>query len=125
MNQRDLILANLWCKHGCPEKMTVHVRKSGETITLINGLPVTDNAGKNPLLIRAFKAQKRQTLPTLPVTDNCVCRSCLKAFHSKRADAKYCSARCRQKAKREHILQRHRAERERLLAGVADDNPAA
>ena len=105
--------------------MTVYFRKTGEAITLINELPVTDNAENNPLLMRHSKAQKRQTLPILPVTDNCTCLACLTRFYSKRADTKCCSARCRQKAKREQIGQRRRAENERLLAGVANDNPAA
>ena len=33
-------LANQWCRHGCPEKMTIHVKSTGETIVLINGLPL-------------------------------------------------------------------------------------
>ena len=34
------VLANLWMQHGCPEKMTIHVKSTGETITLINGMPL-------------------------------------------------------------------------------------
>jgi len=35
---RQRELTNLWMRHGCPEKMTIHVRKTVETIILINGL---------------------------------------------------------------------------------------
>ena len=37
-DSRDAILRDLWLKHGCPEKMTIHVKKTRETVVLINGL---------------------------------------------------------------------------------------
>jgi predicted nucleic acid-binding Zn ribbon protein len=46
---RDTILRDLWLKHGCPEKMTIHARKTGETIILVDGLPlqlVTETTGE-------------------------------------------------------------------------------
>jgi hypothetical protein len=39
-DSRMTVLANLWMQHGCPEKMTIHVKKTGETITLIDGMPL-------------------------------------------------------------------------------------
>jgi hypothetical protein len=113
---RNMVFAKLWCEHGCPEKMTIHVKSTGETITLIDGLPVTDNAEKNPSLMRFCKAQKPNLMVRQPVTDNRVCEACKNGFHSLREDAKYCSPRCRQKAKREQEAECQRREREHLLA---------
>ena len=62
---RMTALANIWMKYGCPEKMTIHIRSTGETITLIDGLPVRDNAENNPLLMRSCKAQN-QVVATPP-----------------------------------------------------------
>lgn len=107
---------NLWCKHGCPEKMTIHVKSTGETITLINGLPVRDEALKNPVLMRFATSQNPKARVTQPVRDNRVCLACQKGFYSKREDAKYCSARCQKRVRREQEALRIRAERERLLA---------
>ena len=85
---RDHILRDLWLKHGCPERMTIHVRKTGETIRLINGLPVTDNAENNPLSMHISKAQKRRLRVGQPVTDNRRCKICQSEFSSTRKDAK-------------------------------------
>jgi pimeloyl-CoA synthetase len=40
------VFADLWRRYGCPQRMKIHISKIGEEITLINGLPVTDNAKK-------------------------------------------------------------------------------
>jgi hypothetical protein len=40
---RMMALADIWCRHGCLERMTIHVKKTGETITLINGIPMEQN----------------------------------------------------------------------------------
>ncbi len=106
-------------KYGSPEKMTIHVRSTGETITLIDGLPVTDNAEKNPLLMRYCKAQKRELRLPMPVTDNRRCETCQSAFSSIRKDAKYCSPRCRQKAIRKRESQKHRTETAEMLASLS------
>ena len=34
-------LIDLWVERGCPEKLTIHVRSTGETIVLQEGVPVT------------------------------------------------------------------------------------
>jgi len=116
LSQRDVVLRDLWCKHGCPEKMTIRVQTTGEVITLINGLPVTDNAETNPLFMRYPKAKNRGLRAAQLVRDNRVCAACTKRFYSKREDAKYCSQRCQKRAKREQEAQRRRAQQERLLA---------
>ena len=110
------IFANLWMKHGCPERMVIHVKSTKETITLIDGLPVCDNAENNPSLMRFSKAQKRESMVGQPVRDNRTCETCKKGFYSIREDAKYCSQRCQKRAKREQDAQQRRAERERMLA---------
>ena len=115
---RDHILRDLWLKHGCPERMTIHVRKTGETIQLINGLPVTDNVEKNPLSMNISKAQKRRLRVGQPVTDNRRCKICQSEFSSTRRDAKYCSPRCRQKAVRLQTAERQRREADRMLSVI-------
>jgi hypothetical protein len=118
---RDHILRDLWLKHGCPERMTIHVRKTGETIRLINGLPVTDNAKISPLLMHVSKAQKRRLRVGQPVTDNRRCKICQSEFSSTRKDAKYCSPRCRQKAVRLRTAERGRQEADRMLSVVCTE----
>jgi hypothetical protein len=115
---RDHILRDLWLKHGCPERMTIHVRKTGETIRLINGLPVTDNAKNSPLLMHISKAQKRRLRVGQPVTDNRRCKICQSEFSSTRKDAKYCSPRCRQKAVRLQTAERRRREADKMLSVI-------
>ena len=39
---------NLWAQHGCPEKMTIHVKSTGETIILRDGLPVVGSPLEAP-----------------------------------------------------------------------------
>ena len=113
---RDHILRDLWLKHGCPERMTIHVRKTGETIRLIKGLLVTDNAENSPLLVRISKAQKPGLMVRQPVTDNRRCKICQNEFSSTRNDAKYCSPRCRQKAVQLQTAERRRREADRMLS---------
>ena len=40
------VFADLWRGYGGPQRMKIHISKTGEEITLIDGLPVTDNAKK-------------------------------------------------------------------------------
>lgn len=116
-----------WVDHGCPERMRILVRGTGEVITLVEGFPVTDNAGKNALLKHGCKPQKRPMVTTLPVTDNRaipgqikrICACCTEEFYASRVDAQYCSPRCRQRAKRKEGTLRTCSQRERLLAGLA------
>ncbi len=116
MKQRKVtrmsVLAGLWCKYGCPERMTIHVKRTGETITLLNGLPVTDNGKKSDLFERALEAQKRELRVRQPVTDNRVCERCKKAFFAVRQDSRFCSPRCRKASQREqdNLKRRHEAE---------------
>ena len=51
-----------WMKHGCPERMTICIRSTGETITLIDGLPVTLSTENNPVLMPISKAQKGELI---------------------------------------------------------------
>ena len=118
---RDHILRDLWLKHGCPERMTIHIRKTGETIRLINGLPVTDNAENSPLSMHISKAQKRQLRVGQPVTDNRRCKICQSKFSSIRKDAKYYSPRCRQKAVRLRTAERRRQEADRMLSVICTE----
>jgi hypothetical protein len=118
---RDHILRDLWLKHGCPERMTIHVRKTGETIRLINGLHVTDNAENNPLSMHVSKAQKRRLRVEQPVTDNQCCKICQSEFSSTRKDTKYCSPRCRQKAVRQRRTERRRQEADRMFSVISTE----
>ena len=88
---RDHILRDLWLKPGCPERMTIRVQKTGETIRLINGLPVT--------LTR-------------------LCKACRNEFSAQRKNAQFCSARCRIKFHREEQMRRKRLEADRLLSAI-------
>ena len=115
---RDHILRDLWLKHGCPERMTIHVRKTGETIRFINGLPFTDNAEKSPLSMHISKAQKRRLRVGQPVTDNRRSKICQSEFSSTRKDAKYCSPRCRQKAVRLQTAERQRRIADRMISVI-------
>jgi predicted nucleic acid-binding Zn ribbon protein len=115
---RAHILRDLWLKHGCPERMMIHVRKTGETIQLVNGLPVTDNAENSPLSMHTSKAQKRRLRVGQPVTGNRRCKICQSKFSSIRKDAKYCSPRCRQKAVRLNTAERRRQEADRMLSVI-------
>ena len=115
MSDRDwnLFLANLWAKHGCPERMTIHSKATGKTIYLLNGLPVTDNTKKSALLEHTYKREKSKVREIAAVTDNPVCVVCGKRFSSHRKDASYCSSRCRVKEHRRKTLldeQKHRQE---------------
>jgi len=117
LNQsKPAIWTHPWMKHGCPERMTICIRSTGETITLIDGLPVTLSAGKNPLMTQGSKAKNHELMVRQPVTLTCICEACKTQFIAKRNTAKYCSPRCRQRYKRDQEAQRQRREREQLLA---------
>ena len=124
-DSRMTALAKLWMQPGCPEKMTIHVKSTGETITLIDRMPVThdakgqpvrDNALSRPIKTRVPEGQKRELIVRQPVRDNRVCLACKNGFYSKRESAKYCSQRCQKRDKRKQEAQNQRAEHERLLA---------
>jgi len=63
--------------------------------------PVTDNGKNTALLMPISEGQKRVKATTTHVTDNCACLVCRRTFYSVRKDARYCSPRCRQQARRE------------------------
>jgi hypothetical protein len=115
---RDHILRDLWLKNGCPERMTIHVHKTGETIRLINGLPVTLTQENNPLSIGGSKAQNRESIVGQPATLTRVCKSCRNEFSAQRKNAQFCSARCRIKFHREEQMRRKRQEAEYLLSTI-------
>ena len=88
-------VTDFWYQHGCPEKMTLHV--GGETITLVNGLPITPQK----LAPEALSSHEvRRSIAGQPVRDNRTCSVCGTGFHSKREDALYCSSRCQKRAAR-------------------------
>ena len=111
--------ANLWCRYGCPQRMKIHVRKTGEEITLIDGLPVTLTSEKNPLSMQRFRARNRELRIRQPVTLTRICEGCKTEFRAERKTAKYCSARCRVKATREQKAEKLRQEHEPLLANAS------
>ena len=115
---RDHILGDLWLKHGCPERMTIHVRKTGETIRLVNGLPVTLTQENKPLSIIGSKAKKRESIVRRTVTLTRVCKACRNEFSAQRKNAQFCSARCRVKFHREEQMRRRRQEAEYLLSTI-------
>ena len=106
-SKRD-IWTHPWMKHGCPEKMTIHLKSTGETITLIDGLPVTLSAENNSALMPTSKAQKGELIVRQAVTLTCICEVCKTEFQANRNKAKYCSPRCRQRSKRNQDAQRQR-----------------
>jgi hypothetical protein len=114
-------LRDLWLKHGCPERMTIHVRKTGETIRLINGLPVTLTHENNPLSMKGSRAQNRETIVRPPVTLTRICKACRNEFSALRENAQFCSARCRVKFHREEQMRRNRQEAECLLAAIHNE----
>ena len=115
---RDHILRDLWLQHGCPERMTIHVRKTGETIRLINGLPVTLTQENNPLSIIGSKAKNRESIARQPVTLTRICKACRNEFSAQRKNAQFCSARCRVKFHREAQMRRNRQEAQYLLSAI-------
>jgi hypothetical protein len=127
-----LDVLNEWLRRKCPRSFTMDYEgktyKVGDGKLSVaeysgpvrespqKGSAVTDNAKNNPLLMRDSKAKNRKLIVRQPVTDNRVCLTCQKSFYSKRRDAKYCSQRCRQRARRDREARRQRAEYERVLA---------
>ncbi len=114
-----MILTGLWCKQGCPEKMTVHVKSTGETIFLLNGLPVTLTAEKKPLLVPTSKAKNRRLSLPMPCHANSHCEVCKTQFQAARKTARFCSERCRQKFHREQAEERKRRETAELVSNLA------
>lgn len=109
-------ILDLWFSKGCPETMRIHVKSTGQTIVLKNGLPVRENAEKIPLLKPTSKAQKRKARGIQPVRENRTCLACSEQFTPKSKDTKYCSQRCQKRAKRKQEVEEHRKALERLLA---------
>jgi hypothetical protein len=115
---RDHILRDLWLKHGCPERMTIHVRKTAEAIVLFNGLPVTLTQENNPLSMIGSRAQNRESIVGRPVTLTRACKACRKEFSAQRKNAQFCSQRCRIKFHREEQMRHRRLEADRLLSAI-------
>ena len=121
-NARDLQLSNLWCSRGCPERMTIRVKNTGETINLLNGLPVTDNSEKSALLERTYRKAKSELIAIQAVTDNRTCKKCGKQFYSKRLDAKYCGDRCRTLVKRQKASDKREQEAAAIMATIPNQD---
>ncbi len=115
---RDTILTDLWCKHGCPERMTIRVKSTGETISLLNGLPVTLTAEKKPVLMPTSKAQNRGLRVSMPVTLTRTCEGCRTQFQAARETARFCSMACRKRVNRKLAEERRRLETAQLLANL-------
>ncbi len=108
---RDHILRDLWLKHGCPEKMMIHVRKTGETIILLDGLPRAQNTGDG----HSPATSKPESGVRQPVTLTRTCKACTNEFSAKRINAQFYSHSCRKKFNRERQVRLQRVEHERLL----------
>lgn len=128
--ERKFILTNLWLEYGGPEKMTIHVEKTGETILLIEGTEqrqkgsdvsqkapdksasINDNnLAPNGGSLYSPSVDENGPMPgrrrkngTTPVIAKCTI--CSTEFKAKHKDSKYCSKRCAQRATRERLAQR-------------------
>lgn len=89
--EEDISLANLWCRAGCPAKMTLLFR--GETITLENGLLTSKNV---PVSGRKQRAKKPSTGRTrYPPTRMGQFRKCVVCGKALPKRAKlFCGIRC-------------------------------
>jgi hypothetical protein len=97
-----LDVLNEWLRRKCPRSFTMDYE--GKTYKVGGGkLSVAEYSGP------VRESPKKGSA----VTYNRVCLACQKSFYSKRRDAKYCSQRCRQRAKRDREARRQRAEYER------------
>ena len=112
-------LANQWCRHGCPEKMTIHVKSTGETIVLRDGLPVVGSPLEAPAPV----------LQPIVGGDMCSAATFATPLHSRlcesfsrqlpsQASRRYCLKRCRWRAQREKQRQRRSARAGEMLAAA-------
>jgi threonine aldolase len=113
-----MIIRDLWFKRGCPEKMKIHVKSTGEEIQVLDGLPVTLSPETNALFVRTSEARKRQLRQGQPVTLTRTCEACKREFQARRNTSRFCSARCRVALNRTKELSRRQAETAELLAAV-------
>ncbi len=109
-------MRDLWLRRGCPERMTVHIVRTGETLILSDGSHVPDRAQRNPLFMRVPEVEKHPAMVRWPVTDKRRCEACQREFLGIREDARYCSLMCRKKAARKRAEQRRRIEAERMIS---------
>ena len=121
---RGNVLANLWAQRGCPEKMTIHVKSTGETIVLRDGLPVVGSPLEAPAPV----------LQPIVGGDMCSAATFATPLHSRlcesfsrqlpsQASRRYCSKRCRWRAQREKERQRGARASEMLAAAVGVAKP--
>ena len=115
---RSTIFTDLWVRHGCPKRMTIRVRRSGETITLLDGSPVTLSLKNNAVFMRTSEAQKRRARGSMPVTLTRTCKACKNDFRASRKTGRFCSTRCRVKFHRELESRRQHQETTELLVEV-------
>ena len=113
---RMQIFAKLWMAHGCPEKMTIHVKKTGETITPLNVLTAADDDRLEAALTRVKRSRSNLTVPVAMMGLKRICAGCNAEFIPKSKSSQYCSQRCQRRAARKQETNARRRERERLLA---------
>jgi hypothetical protein len=115
MDTRLVQITNQWCKYGSPEKMTIHVKSTGETINLENGSVVTLSAEKSALLIASCGPKKTRDARMAAVTLTRNCIQCGKSITAQRVTKEYCSTRCRTHAKRRRAEARRSEEVQKVL----------
>ena len=121
---RGNVLANLWPQHGCPEKMTIHVKNTGETIVLRDGLPVVGSPleAPAPVLQPIVGGDMCSAATSATPLHSRLCESCSRQLPSQ-ASRRYCSKRCRWRAQREKERQRGARAGEMLAAAVGVAKP--
>lgn len=78
LSERDTILRDLWCCYGWQEKMTIHIRKTGETLILKDGFPFLEQS------IKTTDTSCAECGKPLPVRKTKFCSTkCNSRFHAR------------------------------------------
>ena len=117
---RGNVLANLWAQHGCPETMTIHVKSTGEMIVLRDGLPVVEGP------LERCSRRPSGTVEGSRLGDSVsavpphltLCEACNIKIPPGQKSKRFCSARCRGRAKEERRRQRRSARAGEMLAAA-------
>jgi hypothetical protein len=110
-------LTNLWCQHGCPRKLSIHV--GGKTIILIDGSLMPNPEEREAPIINNLRGDAKASPVCLPVQGDAKgwCQVCGQQYPAVRSSGKYCSPRCRRAAYR---ARQKKASRARLVQERAD-----
>jgi len=87
-------LMNLWMQHGCPNKLTIHVRE--KTAILVNGAVTW--LGTPEKLVKRKKIEAELASPDIAISGTLNCERCGTPFVPLRVTGKFCSPRCRKAA---------------------------